>query len=129
MASSVVKTTAGRSPAGRPVRWAVVLVLLLSATACKKDKREPAGNPPYAQDIERICFAEERSGALEQEPGRRSLVVAHWLGNALKTDESRVLLGRLARMPPRDKSAVLRAEASKLGIERCPMAAVWSAEK
>ncbi len=103
-------------------------MLALQLVACSSSKKKPVEKDPYAADIEQICDAEERSGALDQDPSVRSVQVAAWLADHLVTDQSRQLLGRLATLSPADKATALAAEAKKLGISPCPMAQVWSAK-
>jgi len=128
-----VETLRGTSAACRAACGAwrpalFVAAVLLTFAACGPEKQKPAEKTPYAVDIEQICHAEQRSGALEQDPSMRSVQVASWLASNLVTDDSRALLGRLAAMAPKQKAETLAAEAKKLGIEPCPMVTVWSGQ-
>jgi hypothetical protein len=99
--------------------------LLVLAAACQPSSSGSGVPAEYRADIENICDAEARSGAREQDPGRRAYVVASWLGPVIKTQEARQFLGRLGGLSPADKPAALVAEARKVGLEHCATADAW----
>ena len=93
--------------------------------AAPKPSVDPAG-PDYAGDIDRICNAETRSGASEMEEGARPVTVAQWLGANIQTGEGRQFLVTLAKTRPADKSKMLLAESTKVGLKACALAKAWS---
>lgn len=128
MVIRAVESARRRARRRLPSHIAFVTLLALAVFACRSGTRKKVEKTPYALDLEQICNAEERSGALEQDPSMRSVQVASWLANNLVTDESRALLGELAAMAPDQKAKALAAEAEKHAIAPCPMAAVWSGQ-
>jgi hypothetical protein len=85
-----------------------------------------AAGDDYAGDIERICNAEQLSGAAEMDEGARSMHVAQWLGSNIKTEDGRQFLASLARAKAADKAKLLRSESSKVGLKGCALAKSWS---
>lgn len=128
MQPPVVETSRPRTVRRCLARLALATLLALQLVTCSSGKKKPVEKDPYTLDIEQICHAEERSGALEQDPSVRSVQVAAWLANHLVTDQSRLLLGKLAALAPADKATALAAEAKKVGVAPCPMVQVWSAK-
>jgi len=110
--------------------YCVVMPVWLLAWAllgCQQGQHGDPAQTPYARDIDKICHAEERSGALEQPESQRGLVVAQWLGGNLESDGARTFLVRLAQADPAGKTALLEAESRALGMSGCPLAASWTA--
>ena len=91
------------------------------------ESRSESQQDPYARDVENLCFAEERSGALQRPEAERVMVVAMWLGQALKTAEGRTFLARVSQAGPAEKVVLLDSEAERLGMPECPLARAWSA--
>ena len=103
----------------------VTLALLAAAAACQ---RGSASVPEkYRADIENICDAEARSGALapDQDPNRRAIVVATWLPGHIQTDQGRQFLGSLQKLNGAGKGDALRGEAARVGLSGCPLADTW----
>lgn len=98
-------------------------LVALVFVGCQSGKQ--AKPSAYVEDLARICNAEAMSGAGEQDPNRRSLFVATWLGNNLVTQEARDLLAKQAPLPPKEKAALLRGEAKEAGLSGCPTADTW----
>ncbi len=84
----------------------------------------PAG--AFARDVQRICDATARSGALEQEEAYRAVTVAQWLAQNIESQDGRDLLARVARLAPKGKVTELRAAAAKIGLPDCATAAAWT---
>lgn len=80
----------------------------------------------YSRDIERVCFAEKLSGALERPASERMFTVADWLGRNIETEQGRAFLAELARVAPADKPAFLERAAREAGLAECPLATTWS---
>lgn len=110
------------------MRYAALIATLIlsSLPACQRTSGD-AVPAAYRADVENICEAEGRSGALapDQDPNRRSIVVAQWLGSAVKTDEGRSFLASLAKLAPAQKGDALRREATRVGLTRCAVAETW----
>ena len=107
------------------MRVAAVAVVLALAAACQSGKSPAPSDSTYAKDVERICNAEQLSGALQEDPSSRAMLVAVWLGNNLVTQEGRDLMVRQAKLAPAEKAALLRAEAREVGLPGCPTADTW----
>lgn len=102
------------------------IVLLLAALAgCQRGG--DSASSAYRADIENICDAEARSGALapDQDPNRRAFVVARWLAGRIQTGEGRQFLGSLQKLKAAEKGDALRREAARLGLTGCPLAETW----
>jgi len=128
MQSPVVETSRARATRRRLALCATTTLILLALVSCWPGGRKSAEKTQYAIDVENVCHAEERSGALDQDPSMRSMKVANWLASTLVTEDSRALLGRLAGLAPEEKAALLAGEADKLGVAPCPMVGVWSGQ-
>lgn len=104
------------------------------AAGCRDDQAPaaaPAAAPAdadaaYRAEVADICFAEERSGALEQPGDQRMIIVAQWLGTRIHTQQGRDLLAAVARAAPAEKVTRLQAEAAQSGLASCPLAQAWS---
>ncbi|HUS66205.1 MAG TPA: hypothetical protein VMZ28_16745 [Kofleriaceae bacterium] len=106
------------------MKIAAALVLCLLVAACQRGAGDSVA-PAYRTDLENICDAEARSGALQQDPNQRATHVAMWLGPRVQTDEARKFLAGLGAMPAKDKGDVLRREAARVGLSTCPLAETW----
>lgn len=80
----------------------------------------------YQAEVADICFAEERSGALEQAEGERLMTVAQWLGTRIQTQQGRDFLAAVARAGATEKATLLQAEATRVGLASCPLVQRWS---
>ena len=86
----------------------------------------PAGvDPRYQAELADICFAEERSGALQQDESQRLMAVAQWLGTRIGTQQGRDFLASIARASPAEKVTLLEAESRRVGLASCPLAKSW----
>ncbi len=103
----------------------MIALPLAAALACQSGARSVSQK--YRADIENICDAEARSGALapDQDPNRRAIAVATWLGRRIQTDEGRQFLGSLQKLQGGAKGAALRREAARAGLTACPLAETW----
>ncbi len=97
-----------------------LLLVALVFVGCHSGKS--AKSKAYVEDLERICNAEAMSGADELDQDGRSLFIAVWLANNLVTQEARDLMAKQARLPPKEKAALFRAEAREAGLPDCPIA-------
>lgn len=105
-------TTPKKEQAARPAK-------LAGSTPAKKKKPEQT----YRQAWEVICHAEERAGIDPSLPRlERGNRVASWLVEHLKNKEARYWLIRFGDTKEQaERRAMLRAEAKKVGITRCPL--------
>jgi hypothetical protein len=99
-----------------------------------RDDQAPAGSqaalPPgvdarYQAEVADICFAEERSGALQQDESQRLMIVAQWLGTRIGTQQGRDFLAGIARAAPAEKVTLLQAESRRVGLASCPLVQSW----
>jgi len=100
------------------------LVLVALAFGCAKKSAKPA-DTPLARDVDRICHAEEHSGALEIEEAGRAVFIATWLAQNLESKEGRALTAELSQMPDERRAERMKAEAKKHGIEACAIVNQW----
>ncbi|HET9626091.1 MAG TPA: hypothetical protein VFP84_32240 [Kofleriaceae bacterium] len=84
-----------------------------------------AAPAPYTSDIENLCDAMSRSGADQLSPAERQLAVAEWLGAHLQTDQAHQYLVKIQPLEGEAKAAALEAEARRVGLPGCPLAAEW----
>jgi hypothetical protein len=110
----------------RAVLLGSVFAICVAASACARSgAAEPSA---YQRDIDRLCHAQEHSGALQLEPGHRPVAIAQWLAENLETDEVREVLVEFQRAAdPAAKQAILEREAAAVGLPHCPLADVWAA--
>ena len=86
---------------------------------------EPALDTPMARDLDRICNAEEQSGALDMPPGDRAMHVGVWLAMQLESQEARDLSAELSPMPAQTRGKRLKEELVKVGIKKCEILYAW----
>jgi hypothetical protein len=58
-------------------------------------------------------------------PGDRPLAIAEWLGSHLQTDEAHQYLVKIQPLEGEAKAAALEAEARRIGLPGCALAAEW----
>jgi hypothetical protein len=91
----------------------------------------PSGAPPsskaYAADIGKLCDVVKLSGAERVPTDERVLPIANWLAANLTTAESRQFLVRIQPMVGDQKADALEAEARRVGLSGCALAAEWRA--
>lgn len=107
------------------MRILIAAVLVIGALGCQSGSSSaPAA---YRADLENICDAEARSGALapDQDPNRRAIVVATWLAGRIQSEEGRQFLGSLQKLKAGAKGDALRREAARVGLNACPIADTW----
>jgi hypothetical protein len=80
---------------------------------------------PVKSDFDNLCHAQQRSGAMGTAPEDYANAM-RWADRAMRTQEARGVVGRLATMSPHDKGVFLRAEAAKVGVTPCPLADSWA---
>lgn len=107
-----------------PLALALAIAVAIGP-ACQKATTESAVPADYRADLENLCDAEARSGALEQDPNTRAMVVAQWLGTTIKTQRARSFMASLASLAPSEKASALRKAAAEAGLDRCALADAW----
>jgi hypothetical protein len=116
------------------MRLLVFVGFLAVLASCSKSEDshqhdEAAADTPYVRDIDRICHAEEHSGALKEEPGARPMMVALWLAKNMESEEGRTFAAKISQGSPDEKVALLKAEADKAKIKDCALIEAWSGGK
>jgi hypothetical protein len=95
---------------------------------CACNRAEPPPSPPpegYAADIAKLCDVMTRSGADRLAPDEQVFTTARWLAGNLATQEARTYLANLQRLDGAAKADALDAEARKVGLAGCALAAAW----
>ena len=87
----------------------------------------PPSSKEYAGDIEKLCDVVRLSGAESESPADRRLPVANWLAANLTTTESRQFLVQIQPLGSTQKADALDAEARRVGLAGCALAAEWRA--
>jgi hypothetical protein len=112
----------------------VSVLLAIGLLACQRGETEPgtraqpvvatgAPGSDYALDIAALCDSVARSGATDDDS--RALTIANWLAANLKTAESRKFLVQIQPLAPEPKATALEAEARRVGLSGCALAALW----
>jgi hypothetical protein len=83
--------------------------------------------PAYADDVAKLCDVVRLSGAESESPGDRRVPIANWLAANLTTAESRQFLARIQPLDGAQKADALDAEARRVGLTGCALAAEWRA--
>ena len=83
----------------------------------------------YAADIARLCDVVVQSGADQMPAGERLLAIVNWLSSHLETQEAHDFLARIQPLTGEPKAAALDAEARRVGLPGCALAAEWRADE
>lgn len=119
--------------------------LLLVCLACNSEPRRdpsaalapepkpvaPAAPAPdaaggYTSDIEKICDVVSRSETTGM-GDERMVLIANWLAANLETQEARDFLVKIQPLVGAEKADALDAEAKRVGLTGCALAAEWRA--
>ena len=84
-----------------------------------------APTDPYRADIENLCDAMNRSGADQLQLGDRQVAIAGWLGGHIQTAAAHQFLVNIQPLQGMAKADALVAEARKVGLADCALAAEW----
>lgn len=110
------------------------LVGCILVAACGKGNDQPAppnNEPPasteatYAADVEALCDVIARSNSTELDPNDRMFQIATWLGANLKSSDARKFLAKIQPLDGEAKATALEAEAKRVGLAGCALAAEW----
>jgi len=85
----------------------------------------PAPAAAYAGDIAKLCDVRRLSGADTDPASDPRLPIANWLAANLTTDEARRFLARIQPLVGVEKAEALEAEARRVGLSGCTLAAEW----
>ena len=80
---------------------------------------------PYRADIVRLCDVVAQSGADRLPEGERLLAIVQWLPEHLETQDSHQFLARIQPLEGDAKADALDAEARRVGLPGCALAAEW----
>ena len=96
----------------------------------KVEREESPAHPQtaLATDLDRLCNAEELSGALDLPTGDRALHTGIWLAKNIETQEARNLAAELTKLGPKERTARLKAKAAEHGIASCAIVHAWSGD-
>jgi len=97
------------------------------AAACQRGPGSagPPVSEPYRSDIENLCDSVARSGADQFRVGERALTIASWLAAHFQTEEAHAYMARIQPLTGEPKAAALEAEARRVGLPGCALAAEW----
>lgn len=87
----------------------------------------PEVSERYRSDIANLCDAVVRSGADPLSGGERVLTIANWLAAHLETPEARDYVIKIQPLVGEPKALALEAEARRVGLPGCALAAEWRA--
>lgn len=104
-----------------------LLACLGVVAGCQRgsESASPPVSEAYRQDVARLCDVLAQSGADQLPAGERALAVATWLPGHLETPEAHDYLVRIQPLVGEPKAAALEAEARRVGLARCALAAQW----
>jgi hypothetical protein len=80
---------------------------------------------PMARDVNRICNAEELSGALDLQPAERAMHTGIWLAQNLESQDARDLSAELTKLNPQERVSRLQQVATEHGISPCEILHAW----
>jgi hypothetical protein len=111
-------------------RIAHLLAGLVIVAGCQRTTGTAAPVPgPYRADIVRLCDVVAQSGADQLPEGERLLAIVQWLPDHLETQDSRQFLARIQPLEGEAKADALDAEARRVGLPDCALAAAWRADE
>lgn len=110
-------------------RIAHLLAGLAIVAGCQRTTGTAAPVPePYRADIARLCDVLVQSGADQLPEGERLLAIVQWLPEHLETQDSHAFLARIQPLEGEAKADALDAEARRVGLPGCALAAEWRAD-
>jgi len=109
-------------------RFAYPFACMAILAGCQRragDAPPAPATEPYRADLENLCDVLARSGADKLAANERSLVIANWLAARIQTQEAHDYLIKIQPLTGDTKAAALEAEATRVGLPRCALAAEW----
>lgn len=110
------------------MKWiAAVLVI----AGCQRGRGETAApvSPEYREDIAALCDSVRLSGAGSAMAGDRPNLIAMWLAGRPWTKEGHAFLVAVQPLEGDAHAAALEAEAARVGLSGCALAAEWRSPK
>jgi len=108
---------------------ALTIAGLSIVAGCQRTTGTAAAVPgPYRADIARLCDVVVQSGADQLAAGERLLAIVQWLPDHLETQDSHEFLARIQPLEGEAKADALAAEARRVGLPGCALAAEWRAD-
>jgi len=104
--------------------WIAFALAACGSSETSKDEA-PKPDDAYKADIEALCDVINRSGTAGMDPNERAMKTAAWLGSNLKTQDGRKFLSKIRPIKGAEKGDALDAEAVRLGLPGCALAAEW----
>jgi hypothetical protein len=120
------------------MKWTALVVLGLAGCQHGEASDPPAPSPStapaavtdaYRTDIEVLCDVVRQSGADQAPAGDRAMLVAMWLPSHLQTSAAHDYLVAIQPLEGERKAQALEAEAHRVGLPACALAAEWRATK
>lgn len=106
-----------------------LLAGLAIVAGCQRTTGSTApGSGPYRADITRLCDVVVQSGADQLPAGERLLAIVQWLPAHLETQDAHEFLVRIQPLEGEAKAEALDAEARRVGLPGCALAAEWRAD-
>lgn len=97
----------------RRLALAALALALVAPSACVDAK--------WKEDVRRICFAEELSGAKAlSTASEKATVMAKFLDTSLETPEWQKFMKNAATMDPKKRREYLKAGQHRAGLDACP---------
>jgi hypothetical protein len=103
----------------------LLVCVCVAGCQCKAGGTAPPVPEPYRADIAALCDVVVRSGADQVPVGERTLLIATWLSGHLQTTEAHDYLVQIGPLVGEAKAAALEAEAARVGLPKCALAAEW----
>ena len=109
---------------------------ILAPTSATPDEANPSADPvpslpmtALESDLDRICNAEEMSGALELPTGDRALHTGIWLAENIETQEIRDFVAELTKLGPEARTTRLQTKLAEHAITDCEIVHTWGGGK
>jgi hypothetical protein len=104
-----------------------LLAGLALVVSCQRSAGSTAApvSQTYRDDIARLCDVVVQSGADKLPADERTLPIANWLAAHLETQEAHEYLVKIQPLTGAPKAAALDAEARRVGLAGCALAAEW----
>lgn len=96
------------------------------AVAAADTPAAAATSKEYASDVAKVCDVVTLAGADDaSNQADRDFLVAQWLAKNLASPDSRQFLVRIQPLVGEEKASALEAEAARVGLTGCALAAEW----
>jgi hypothetical protein len=108
-------------------RFACLFACMAIIAGCQRRAADapPPASGSYRTDIENLCDVLARSGADKLGANERALVIANWLAARVQTQEAHEYLIKIQPLNGAAKADALDAEATRVGLPGCALAAEW----